>query len=146
MKSRETVCFNIKYSWHSISRMYNDRALKHGTTAAVGFILLNIDPEKGTPATQIGPTMGMESTSLSRVFKSMEEDGLIERKNDHVDKRKVTIFLTTLGKQKRAIAKEYVLDFNTRVRDKISDKKLNTFLEVLQEIQSIIDTKNTSLT
>ncbi len=146
MKSRETVCSNIKYSWHSISRMYNDRALKHGSTAAIGFVLLNIDVEKGTPATQIGPALGMESTSLSRVFKSMEEEGLIERRNDKIDKRKVTIFLTALGKEKRAIAKEYVLDFNARVRNKISDKKLNTFLEVLQEIQSIIDTKNTSLT
>lgn len=146
MKPKETVCFNIKYSWHAISRMYNERASKYGTTAAVGFILLNIDPEKGTAATQIGPALGMEATSLSRVFNTMEQDGLIERRNDNTDKRKVTIFLTTLGKEKRQIAKDFVLDFNNKVREQIPESKLNTFFEVLHEIQSIIENKNTSLT
>ena len=98
MKPKETVCFNIKYSWHAISRMYNERASKYGTTAAVGFILLNIDAEKGTAATQIGPALGMEATSLSRVFNDMEKEGLIERRNDITDKRQLHIFLTTVGK------------------------------------------------
>jgi DNA-binding MarR family transcriptional regulator len=145
MKPKETVCFNIKYSWHAISRMYNERASKYGTTAAVGFILLNID-EKGTAATQIGPALGMEATSLSRVFNTMEQDGLIERRNDNIDKRKVTIFLTKLGKEKRQIAKDFVLDFNNKVREQIPESKLNTFFEVLHEIQTIIENKNTSLT
>lgn len=146
MKPKETVCFNIKYSWHAISRMYNERASKYGTTAAVGFILLNIDPEKGTAATQIGPALGMEATSLSRVFNSMEKEGLIERRNDNIDKRKVTILLTKLGKEKRQIAKDFVLDFNTKIREQIPESKLNTFFEVLHDIQGIIENKNTSLT
>ncbi len=146
MKPKETVCFNIKYSWHAISRMYNERASKYGTTAAVGFILLNIDVEKGTAATHIGPALGMEATSLSRVFNTMEQDGFIQRRNDSSDKRKVTIFLTELGKEKRQIAKDFVLDFNNKVRQQIPESKLDTFFEVLHEIQSIIDNKNTSLT
>lgn len=146
MKPTETVCFNIKYSWHTISRMYNERASKYGTTAAVGFILLNIDSENGTAATHIGPALGMEATSLSRVFNSMEQDGLIERRNDNSDKRKVTIFLTKLGKEKKQIAKDFVLDFNSKVREQIPESKLDTFFEVLHEIQSIIENKNTSLT
>jgi DNA-binding MarR family transcriptional regulator len=146
MKPNETVCFNIKYSWHSISRMYNERASKYGTTAAVGFVLLNIDPEQGTAATQIGPALGMEATSLSRVFNNMEQDGLIERKNDHTDKRKVTIFLTKLGKEKRQIAKDFVVDFNNKVKEQIPASKLDVFFEVLNEIQTIIENKNTSLT
>lgn len=146
MKPKETVCFNIKYSWHAISRMYNERASKYGSTAAVGFILLNIDVEKGTPATHIGPALGMEATSLSRVFNAMEQDGLIERRNDNTDKRKVTIFLTALGKEKRQLAKDFVLDFNNRVREQIPESKLNMFFEVLHEIQTIIENKNTSLT
>jgi DNA-binding MarR family transcriptional regulator len=126
--------------------MYNERASKYGTTAAVGFILLNIDVEKGTSATQIGPALGMEATSLSRVFNTMEQDGLIERRNDTIDKRKVTIFLTKLGNEKRQIAKGFVLDFNSKVREQIPESKLDTFFEVLHEIQTIIENKNTSLT
>ena len=47
---------------------------------ATGFTLLSIDPEKGTPSTALGPKMGMEATSLSRILKTMEEKGLITRK------------------------------------------------------------------
>lgn len=146
MKSQDTVCFNIKYAWHAISRMYNENASRHGSTAAVGFVLLNIDSMKGTPVTQIGPAMGMEPTSLSRVLKHMEEDGMIERRPDALDKRMVRIYLTEDGKQKRDIAKKLVLSFNHSVRKKVSDKKLETFFEVLNEITTIIHDKNTSLT
>jgi DNA-binding MarR family transcriptional regulator len=145
MKSKETVCFNIKYTWHAISRMYNENAFKHGTTAAVGFVLLNIDFIKGTPATQIGPALGMEPTSLSRILKHMEKDGYIERRQDSLDKRMVRIYLTEKGKEKRELAKKLVLSFNESVRDKISDKKLETFFEVLNEIRTIIHNKNTSV-
>lgn len=146
MKSQDTVCFNIKYAWHAISRMYNENASKHGTTAAVGFILLNIDSIKGTPVTQIGPAMGMEPTSLSRVLKHMEEDEMIERRPDAIDKRMVRIYLTDKGRRNRDTAKKLVLSFNHSVRKQVSDKKLETFFEVLNEIRIILNDKNTSLT
>lgn len=146
MKPQETVCFNIKYAWHAISRMYNEKASRHGSTAAVGFILLQIDAKEGTSATQVGPALGMEPTSLSRVLKHMEEDGLIERRSDQQDKRMVRIYLTDAGKERREIARHFVLNFNEAVRDRISDKELQTFFEVLGHIRTIIDEKNTSLT
>ena len=34
---------------------------------------------EGTPSTQLGPNMGMESTSLSRSLKKLEELGIIKR-------------------------------------------------------------------
>lgn len=144
MKPQDTVCLNIKYAWHAISKMYNENASKHGTTIAVGFILLNIDSIKGTPATQIGPAMGMEPTSLSRVLKHMEEDKMIERRPDALDKRMVRIYLTEKGKRDRETAKKLVLNFNLSVRKQVSDKKLETFFEVLNEITAIIHDKNTT--
>ena len=38
--------------------------------------------------------MGMEPNSLSRILKSIEKDGLIERVPDSKDKRKVLVKLT----------------------------------------------------
>jgi hypothetical protein len=36
---------------------------------AIGFALLSIDKDKGTPATKISARMGMEATSLTRTLK-----------------------------------------------------------------------------
>lgn len=141
MKGRTTVCFNIKSSWHSIARMYNEQALQHGITVSVGYVLLSIDEENGTPATHIGPLVGMESRSLTRMLNALEEEQLIIRKHDDKDKRLVKIFLTDKGVQKKAIAKKVVKHFNGKVREAVSEEKLAIFFEVIESINDLIGEK-----
>ena len=57
MRREETVDYNIKAAWHAIARMYNQQAGKHEITMSMGFVLLNINSEGGTPATKIAPLM-----------------------------------------------------------------------------------------
>jgi DNA-binding MarR family transcriptional regulator len=139
MRPEETLDYYIKFSWLSISRMYNQMASKHNVTQAVGYVLLIIDEEKGTHATKIGPLMGMEPTGLTRLFKSMEKDGLIIRVPDELDKRKVSICLTEKGIEKRKIAKSVVRNFNKKILNEVSEKEFNTFKEVIGKVQLVID-------
>ncbi|NRA12433.1 MAG: MarR family transcriptional regulator [Crocinitomicaceae bacterium] len=132
------VDFVIRHLWHKMSRMYNQKANDYGVSISVGFILLNID-KKGTPSTQLGPKMGMEPTSLSRTLKTMEEKGYIFRKVDNQDKRKVLIFLTKEGIDKRRIARQVVLNFNDRIISSIPKGKLKTFFEVAERLDISID-------
>lgn len=142
MRREETVDYNIKAAWHAIARMYNQQASKHDITTSMGFVLLNINSDEGTPATKIAPLMGLEARSLTRLLKSMEEKGLIYRNADASDKRLVRIFLTKEGKKKKEKSKEVVLKFNETVREKIPMEKLNAFFDVLREINKLIETNN----
>jgi len=139
LKREETIDFNIKAAWHAIARMYNQQAIKYGGTMSVGFALLNIQAEEGTPATKICPMMGLETRSLTRLLKSMEEKGLIYREIDKVDKRCIRIRLTPLGKRNKEMARETVLGFNRAIREKIADQKLQVFFEVIAEINKVIE-------
>jgi DNA-binding MarR family transcriptional regulator len=139
IKAKDTVCYNIKFAWHAISRMYNEKAENYGGTSSIGFVLLNIDSEKGTPSTQIGPKLGMEATSLSRMLKTLEEKKLIYRVPQENDKRVVKIFLTEEGKKKKAIAKKVVKDFNLKVFEKVSPEKLKIFYEVIDAIIKTVE-------
>ncbi len=139
MKREETIDFNIKAAWHAIARMYNQQAIKYGGTMSVGFALLNINSDEGTPATKIGPLMGLETKSLTRLLNSMEEKGLIYRETDKNDKRSVRIFLTKAGKKNKEKARETVLRFNEAIREEIPAPKLNVFFEVVQEINKVIE-------
>jgi len=132
------VDFAIRHLWHKISRMYNQKANQHGMTMSIGFILLNIDKE-GTPSTQLGPKMGMEPTSLSRTLKTMEEKGLIRRESGKVDKRKVLIFLTKEGLEKRTMTRDVVYDFNNSLMESIPKGKLKTFFEVAEKLDASVD-------
>src|SRR6056300_1654746 len=92
--------------------MYNEEAKNFGTSMTLGFTLLSIDPKTGTPSTALGPKMGIEATSLSRILKTLEERGFIIRKPNPNDGRGVLIHLTEAGLEKRSISKSVVLKFN----------------------------------
>jgi DNA-binding MarR family transcriptional regulator len=139
MRREETIDHNIKTTWHAIARMYNQQASKYDLTMSMGFVLLNIDAKEGTSATKIAPLMGLEARSLTRLLKTMEENGLILRKSVATDRRLVKIFLTKEGKQKKEKSKEVVLKFNNTLRQHVSDEKLTVFFEVLQSVNHLIE-------
>ncbi|MFA0961820.1 MarR family winged helix-turn-helix transcriptional regulator [Roseivirga sp. BDSF3-8] len=139
MKREESVDYNIKAAWHAIARMYNQQAVKHDITTSIGFVLLNIDSSEGTPATKIAPLMGLEARSLTRMLKSMEEKGLIYRKQDENDRRSIRIYLTDTGKKKKEVSRQVVKTFNKAVREKIDEKDLLAFFRVISDIHEIIE-------
>ena len=141
MKPEETVDYNIKVAWHAISRMYNTQAAQNDITTSIGFVLLNIDQEKGTPATKIAPLLGLETRSLTRILRSMEEKGLIYKQADSVDKRSVRIFLTPLGLEKKEVSRQTVRHFNQKMRAKIPQGQLDVFFKVAGQITSMIEGK-----
>ncbi|QXP59587.1 MarR family winged helix-turn-helix transcriptional regulator [Olleya sp. HaHaR_3_96] len=137
----KTIDYVLRTTWLAVNKMYNEEAAKFGTTMATGFTLLSIDQEEGTPSTSLGPIMGMEATSLSRILKRMEELNLIVRKPNPNDGRGVLIYLTEFGKQKRKDAKERVLVFNEAIKKHVSDDKLKHFYEVSDTINELISNK-----
>lgn len=143
MRKEKTVDFHIKWAWHAISRMYNTYASPKDLSMAIGYVLLNIDTEKGTPATKIGPSIGMEPRSLTRMLKTLEERGWIYREINSEDKRFVNVYLTEEGKAKRAFAREGVILFNKKIYELIPAEKLSVFFEVIKEINKIVDEENT---
>ena len=145
MKKEKTVDFHIKWGWHAISRMYNAYAARYDMTMAIGYVLLNIDLDEGTPATKIGPLLGMEPRSLVRMLKSLEERGWIRREVDDNDKRFVRIYLTDPGKEKRELAREGVIQFNNMIRERIPLDKLVLFFEVMNDINRIVEEENAKI-
>ena len=136
MKPEQTVDFHIRKAWQKILRMYNSIAAQYGTSMSVGYLLLNIDKD-GTPATLLGPKVGIEKSSLSRTLKQMEEAGMIIRKPDLVDRRINRIFITDQGLENRKVARQVVVNFNQMVQTEIAPEKLAIFEEVVSQITDI---------
>lgn len=141
MEKDKTIDHSLRATWQAVAKLYNEQASKHQSTMAIGMALLYIDFEHGTPSTSLGPSMGMEATSLSRILKNMEDKGLIYRERNPDDKRSVFIKLTKLGIEKREVSKSSVLKFNETIRQNISDEKINHFFEVTDTINKLINQK-----
>lgn len=144
MKREETVDYHIKSAWHAISRMYNQEAAEEGFTTAIGFVLININSTEGTPATKIAPKLGLETRSLTRMLKTMEEKGMIYKMPDPIDKRSVRIFLTDEGKKKKERSVNTIKEFNDQVREIVSEEELQDFFKVFEKIQLVIDQVQTA--
>lgn len=143
--TKEDIGFDVKVTWLAVARMFSPLATDHGITVTMGFALLNISKDKGTPATKIAPLLGMEPRSLTRLIKKMEETGLVERKQDPEDKRSVRIFLTEKGIAQKEIAKQHVDAFNAKVRKAVPQRELANFFNTLEKIHLVIkDISNAS--
>ncbi|MDT0687561.1 MarR family winged helix-turn-helix transcriptional regulator [Autumnicola psychrophila] len=134
----KTIDHVLRATWMAVSKMYNEEAGKAGSTMATGFALLTIDPEKGTPSTSLGPKMGMEATSLSRILKTMEEKGLIIRRKNPEDGRSVLLHLTDFGKEMRDFSKRVVLRFDEAVKENVTQEELATFIKVANTMTDLI--------
>lgn len=141
MKPEQTIDFHLRWLWMKIMRIYNIEASKFGGTMSVGLTLLNIDKE-GTPSTKLGPKMGIESRSLTRALKTMEENGLITKSSDPVDGRMVRVFLTDEGEKYRETARNTVLDLNMYLQNNIPEAELETFFKVARKINTLLDHQN----
>lgn len=137
----KTIDYVLRTTWLAVQKMYNEEAAKFGSTMATGFTLLSIDPDEGTPSTALGPKMGMEATSLSRILKTMEKNGLIERKPNPQDGRGVIITLTEFGREKRVYSREKVLTFDEAIKNNVSEEKLKNFYEVSEIINDMVSNK-----
>ncbi|RUA14484.1 MAG: MarR family transcriptional regulator [Flavobacteriia bacterium] len=136
-----TIDYTLRATWQAVIKMYNEEAKNYGVTMAIGFTLLSIDPKGGTPSTALGPKMGMEATSLSRILKNIEERGYIQRKPNPNDGRGVLIHLTPLGLEKRKESKDVVLRFNDVVKEHVSDGDLAGFFKTMEVINKLISDK-----
>lgn len=132
----------LRATWQALAKLYNEQAAKHDSTMAMALSLLYIDAENGTPSTSLGPSMGMEATSLSRTLNAMEDKGFIFREKNPQDGRGVLIKLTELGLEKREISKDSVHQFNQTVRGNIEAKKIDHFFEVTALIKSLIENRS----
>ncbi len=139
MEPEETIDYNIRKTWYNITKMYNRTATEYMASMALGMIILNIDIMEGTPSTQLGPSMGMEATSLSRSLNKLEDAGVIERKDDPDDRRKSVIHLTPLGMDWREVAKGVVIDFNQTIQSHFEKEEMDIFFAILKKINKLID-------
>ena len=142
MDKYKSIDHELRATWQAVAKMYNEQAMKHDSTMATAFVLLNIDKQNGTPSTALGPSMGMEPTSLSRILKAMEDKGAICREKNPEDVRSVIIKLTDYGKEMRKISKGHVIQFNETIKGQLSEKELEGFFKVTSTINKMIAEKD----
>ena len=145
MKPQETIDFHLRWGWTKLTKLYASEAERRGIPFSYVFILLHTE-RTGTPSTKLGPKMGMESTSLSRSLRGMEDMGWIERRPDEQDKRMMHVFLTEAGIDARRQARDLVVTVNQRLRELLGSDAVDRLLTEMKRLNEILDEPNVLLT
>lgn len=127
----QLIVYQIKTAWLQIQKMGDKVAKKYDATLSMAFVLMAIYEEEGTPVTKIAPRIGMEPSSLSRLFKTLEKQAYIFKEADPIDKRVVFIKLTQLGKERREIALRSVFMIEKEVLKDLAAEDLKGFFKVM---------------
>lgn len=136
MSQYNTIDYFLKATWQTVVNKYNTMATRHGFTQAAGYILINIHKD-GTPVSQIANSTGVKTTSLSRVLNNLEGLGFIYREVSATDKRSVKVYLTALGVEKRAIAKDVVRGFNEFLESQLSAQETKQLRDLLIKVNEL---------
>lgn len=136
MAKENTLDYYLKIAWQSVANTYNKEVACFDITQSSGYVLINIRKE-GTAVSQIAALLGVRSTSLSRMLKGMEAQGLIYREADVLDKRSVKVYLTEKGILRREQAKMVVKQFNAFLDTHFSKSERSRLIDLLQRIQKL---------
>ena len=106
LKLDNQLCFSLYSTSLAMSKMYKPLLETLGLTYPQYLIMLVLWEEDGITATELGQRLGQDKGALSPVIKRLQAQGLIDRRRDPEDERRIHLQLTTAGRSMQKKARE----------------------------------------
>jgi homoprotocatechuate degradation regulator HpaR len=100
-------------------------------------ILRVVDEAGEMEQTAIAQAACLQLPSLTRILRSMENDGLVGRKTDDADRRRTLVSITPAGRVLIAKHRARNADIFSTIETKFGREKLDLLLDLLDELQKI---------
>ncbi len=113
------------------ARTLQTRLASHGVSAGQWPLLLYLWEQDGLSQKQLSRRVQIEEPTTTRTLGRMERDGLVFRKRDEKDRRRINVFLTMRGKELREELLPFAQEVNTLATHGLSDQdktKINSLL------------------
>ena len=98
------ICFAVYSAAHAFNRVYKPLLDKLGLTYPQYLVMLVLWERDGVPVKVIGERLFLDSGTLTPLLKRLEAAGLVQRRRDRADERRVLVTLTPAGQALKARA------------------------------------------
>lgn len=98
MSLENQLCFSLYSTSMAITRAYKPVLDELGLTYPQYLVLLVLWDEDGRTVGQIAERLALESSTITPLVKRLEAAGLVVRKRDDADERRVFVHLTDQGR------------------------------------------------
>ena len=127
-------CLIIKNTWQKIARYYNRRLAAYGLSVPQALLLLELSLSAGLNPRILSERLTLDSSSTTGLLGRMESAGLLERRADSKDRRKVLVFLTPKGAELQQSIFSLVGEIDDRIGQKIPPEETAIFRKVASTI------------
>lgn len=93
----DQLCFALHSTTHALSRVYKDVLDPLGLTYPQYLVMLVLWERSGVAVKDLGAALYLDSGTLTPLLKRLEAAGLVVRRRDQADERRVLIDLTPRG-------------------------------------------------
>lgn len=107
---------------------------RHGITRLMWCVLCGVGLENVKTPSTLAEYIGIARPAISRLLKSMEERGLVERTSPDDDKRYTELALTALGREKLKTCHVLVRELNDHFAGKIDSGIYENFMETIDAL------------
>ena len=138
----------LSFLIHDVSRMRRtafDQLMKPlGVTRAQWWVLAHLSRNDGMMQTQLADALDVGKASLGTFLERLEASGLIERRDDPIDKRAKRVYMARAGHQLLKQMTQQEIHFNERILRDLSqhdrDAMIRTLTCIKQALSQQIDT------
>jgi DNA-binding MarR family transcriptional regulator len=115
-----------------------DQALldKAGITAAQSGALYYLMENDGCLLTELSRALMLDKSAITGLVDRLESKGLVERRTTPADRRALNIFLTEAGKSAAQKCLGVTKQFNSAIKEGLTQDEVDTFSRILQKIIS----------
>ena len=119
-----------------LSRAFSAELAEAGGSLPVWLTLLALKQEPRRTQQELAAAVGIEGPTLTHHLDRMEKAGLIDRTRDAADRRAVRVQMTSAGDELFLKLAKAAQSFDARLRDGLSEKKLDEFRAVLRRLRT----------
>ena len=98
LRPESMLCFDIYATHHAVGQIYQPLLSKLGLTYPQYLVMIVLWERDGQTVGQLGERLDLASSTLTPLIKRLESQGLVTRKRDTADERKVRVHLSQAGR------------------------------------------------
>jgi len=97
LRPESMLCFDIYATHHAVGQVYQPLLSELGLTYPQYLVMIILWEKDGQTVGQLGDLLDLASSTLTPLIKRLESQGLVSRKRDTADERRVRVYLTLAG-------------------------------------------------
>lgn len=139
------IGFKVTHLARIMESRLEEQLSRHGVTRLQWCVLRGVGLEGVSSPSQLADYICIARPAVSRLLKSMEEQGLVKRNGLDDDKRFTEVALTELGESKLAACHVLVRELNQHFSGKLDDNTYELFMAVIDRLTEGEDVQLTRL-